>query len=200
MSLDDLSGAWYELTFKYKYVTAEADVFQTLFVNVMERAHPNDFVRVRPFGNRGDMKCDGYLASRRMVFGCYGPKEFKPMRRAVGKVESDHAGALAHWKPHMDAWTFVHNSHHGLPAEILQLLLRLQQVDAAVVVSHWGEPELSAKVRSLNLLDLIALFGAVPTAREVLSLRQEDLRRVIPALAGALAVSSVPSDLRPVPP
>lgn len=200
MSLDELSRAWYELSFRCKYVTAEGDRFQELFVMVMERAHRHDFAKVQPWGNRGDMKCDGYLASERMVFGCYGPKEFNPMSRALAKIEADHSGAVKHWKAHMDAWTLVHNDHHGLPPELLQLLLRLSRVDPDVSVSHWGAPELTEKVLNLAMLDLVALFGAVPTSRQVFALRQEDLGRVIPALVGALSVIEAPVDLRPVPP
>lgn len=200
MSLDGFSSAWYDLTFRYKYSVAEGDEFQSLFVGVMERAHPGDFTKVQPWGNIGDKKCDGYLASERMVFGCYGPKEFSPLPRAVDKVRGDHAGAVLHWKPYMDAWTFVHNDHHGLPPDLLQTLEDLKGVDIAVTVTHWGLPELEIKVRGLNASDLVALFGAAPTGRDVMAVRQEDLRHVLPALAGALAMAPVPLDLRPVPP
>lgn len=200
MHVDSVSMAWYGLMFENRYLKAEGDVFQDLFVSIMERAHRDDFVRVQPWGNKGDMKCDGYLSSRRMVFACYGPKEFDPMRRALAKIGGDHTGAVKHWKPHMSAWTFVHNDHRGLPPEILQLLLALQSAAPDVAVEHWGCPELTAKVRGLHADDLIALFGQVPTSKQVRGLRQDDLQQVIPALVGALTTTQAPLDLRPVPP
>jgi hypothetical protein len=198
--VDSVSLAWYGMVFENRYLKAEGDVFQELFASVMERAHRHDFARVQPWGNKGDMKCDGYLSSQRMVFACYGPKEFAPMPRALKKIEGDHKGALSKWKEHMSAWTFVHNDHRGLPPEILQLLLALREVDAAIAITHWGNTELATKVQDLSLEDLSALFGQVPTSREVRGLRQEDLKSVIPALVGALAVEPPPQDLRPVPP
>lgn len=198
--VDSVSLAWYGLLFENRYLKAEGDVFQDLFVSIMERAHLHDFTRVQPWGNKGDMKCDGYLFSQRMVFACYGPKEFAPMARALAKIEGDHGGAVLNWKAHMSAWTFVHNDHRGLPPEILALLLRLRGVDADVSVAHWGASELAAKVKGLPLAELVALFGQVPTARQVRGLRQEDLHNVIPALVGALTVGSHAQDLRPVPP
>lgn len=200
MVVEPFALAWYELSFRYRFATAEGNAFQDLFVSVMERAHPHDFARVQPWGSKGDLKCDGYLTSERRVFACYGPKEFAPMPRCVAKVSSDHDGALNHWKPHMSAWTLVHNDHRGLPAELLQLLLTLNTADADVEVDHWGEPELTLKVRGLTTEALVAVFGAVPSGREVLALRQDDLRQVLPALAGAIAVAPLPVDLRPVPP
>ena len=197
--VDEVSLAIFGLKFENQYLKAEGDVFQELFATIMERAHRHDFVRVQPWGNKGDMKCDGFLASERKVFACYGPKEFSPMPRALDKIGGDHKGALKNWKKHLTAWTFVHNDHRGLPPEILQLLLDLQLADKEVAVGHWGLPELSEKVRSLSLSDLIELFGAVPTARQLRGLRQEDLRAVMPSLVGALIVVGA-QDLRPVPP
>jgi hypothetical protein len=162
--VDEVSLAWYGLIFENRYLRAEGDVFQELFASIMERAHRRDFARVQPWGNKGDMKCDGYLSSERMVFACYGPKEFNPMGRALAKIGGDHGGAIKHWKAHMSAWTFVHNDHRGLPPEILGLLLSLKDADAAVAVAHWGGQELGAKIRGLPLADLTQLFGAVPTA------------------------------------
>jgi hypothetical protein len=200
MSVDPVALAIYELTFRDQYRTAEGDVFQTLFVRIMERAHPQDFSRVQPWGNKGDLKCDGYLRSERIVFACYGPKEFKPMPRAIKKISGDHAGASLHWKAHMSRWAFVHNEHRGLPAELQQLLLTFRQKEPNVEVDEWGEIALERKVRSLSREDLVALFGHVPSGRDFSTLRQADLQKVLPALAGALAMAPISSDLRPVPP
>lgn len=198
--MDDLSRAFYELRFRDQFVTAEGDRFQELFVSIMERAHPSDFARVQPWGNIGDLKCDGYLKSQQMVFGCYGPKEFE-INRTTRKVTDDHAGAIKHWKPlGMTAWTFVHNCRHGLPPWLLQLFTTLERKDPAIAVTHWGHVEIWRKTRALDHSDLIMLFGAVPSSRDVLALRQEDLMRVIPAVAGALAMETPPTDVRPVPP
>jgi len=197
--VDEMSLAVFCLKFENQYLRADGDRFQELFATVMERAHRDDFVRVQPWGKKGDMKCDGFLNSERKVFACYGPKEFSPMARALKKIGDDHHGALKNWKKYLSAWTFVHNEHRGLPPEILQLLLDLQTADDEVDVGHWGLPELTEKVRTLSLPDLVELFGAVPTARQLRGLRQEDLQAVLPSLLGALTVTE-PQDLRPVPP
>lgn len=121
------------------------------------------------------------------------------MARALAKIGGDHEGALKNWKKYISAWTFVHNEHRGLPPEILQLLLDLQTADKEVDVGQWGLPELTDRLRKLSLSDLVDLFGAVPTARQLRGLRQEDLQSVMPSLLGALTVTE-PQDLRPVPP
>jgi hypothetical protein len=38
----------------------------------MEKLHGDDFIRVRPFGQKGDKGCDGYLLSSGQIFQCYG--------------------------------------------------------------------------------------------------------------------------------
>lgn len=198
--LDPLTRAYYELKFRHDYNVAEGDAFQDLFVRVMSRAHPGDFTNVQPWGKDGDRKCDGYLTSTRTVFACFGPKSFSPIGKALTKVQSDHAGALKHWKPHMNEWTLVHNEHRGLPPRMLELLLKLKTVDSSVTVSNWDFEPLVSKVRSLTEPDLISLFGAAPSGAQVRALRHDDLKPVVLALTGALAADSTPADFRPVPP
>jgi hypothetical protein len=199
-ALDALALHVYTLTFRDRYRTAEGDLFQDLFVRIMERAHPLDFCKVQPWGPKGDLKCDGYLKSQRTVFACYGPKEFKPMPRALEKVSGDHGGAAKNWKAHMSCWTLVHNDHHGLPAELQRLLLDLAKNEPEVSISEWGEVVLETKIRSLAREDLLALFGDVPTARDFSAVRQADLQKVLPALTGALAAAPLSAEVRPVPP
>ena len=198
--MDPLARSYYELKFRHEYTVAEGDAFQDLFVKLMSRAHPGDFTNVQPWGRDGDRKCDGYLASTRTVFACFGPKSFVPISRALTKVKSDHAGALKHWKPYMNEWTLVHNDHRGLPPRMLELLLRLKAADSAVSVSNWDLEPLIAKVRGLAEADLVSLLGAAPSAAQVRALRHDDLKPVVQALAGVLAVGGSAADFRPVPP
>lgn len=41
--------------------------FQDCFLKIMEKAHAGEFFAVRPYGNAGDLKCDGYLIAWRLV-------------------------------------------------------------------------------------------------------------------------------------
>lgn len=64
--MDELSRRWFLHECRDRLRNAQGTAFQDLFADLMEQAFPGDFQRIRPYGNQGDQKCDGYLASSRM--------------------------------------------------------------------------------------------------------------------------------------
>jgi hypothetical protein len=203
-SVDELAWAHFDVRLQREFLRARGNAFQSLFVRIMEKAHGSDFHPTRPWGATGDRKCDGYLASVRMVFALYAPKDFENLSRAKTKIRSDHTGALKHWKEFMDGWTLVHNDEDGLAPDLVQLLQRLQAKQQAVTVSQWGLDRLRSTILPLPMEQLHDLFGTVPTARDVTRVRQEDLKQVIDDLAVLIEFRDgselSAEDLRPVPP
>lgn len=95
--MQDLRSAYYEVSFRLAYVESTGESFQNLFSTIMELRYPGDFVRVRPWGNAGDHKNDGYLGSQRKLFQCFAPSEMKPIGRWLTKIEEDFTGALPYY-------------------------------------------------------------------------------------------------------
>ena len=63
---------WWKLSLRLNLRQSAVDAFQDFFSDVMQRLHGDDLVRVRPFGQKGDKGCDGYLQSTGQVYQCYG--------------------------------------------------------------------------------------------------------------------------------
>ena len=104
----------------------------------MELRHPGgDFTRVRPWGNVGDRKNDGYLRSKRYLFQCFGPDDVRPLSKCINKIKADFKGALPYWQQHFDQWIFVHNDPKGLPPDVLKLLLDLSKKHSPLVATQW---------------------------------------------------------------
>jgi len=53
----------YKIALRLKLRQTSGDAFQDFFSTVMGKLHGDDFVRVRPFGKKGDMGCYGHLRS-----------------------------------------------------------------------------------------------------------------------------------------
>ena len=132
----------FEREFELRFLKSRGIAFQNLFSQIMEGAYPGDFQRIRAHGNTGDLKCDGYQASRRIVFQVYGPDSFQPLSKLLRKIQDDFDGAVDKWGTRMDRWIFVHNSESGLPAQAEQLLQDLQAGPNAPTIDKWGYPEL----------------------------------------------------------
>ncbi len=82
----------YELQFRLKFAEGRGNEFQDFFNNLMERRDP-DFRRVRPWGNQGDRKNDGWSPASRTLFQVYAPARFKASELAT-KLTEDFDGAV----------------------------------------------------------------------------------------------------------
>jgi hypothetical protein len=194
--MDSLSRAYYEVAFERDFLKKKGKAFQDFFSEIMEKRYPRDFQRVRPWGNVGDEKNDGYLKSQRTLFAVYAPNEMKAAD-TITKVEEDFQGALLHWKDYFDTWVFVHNSRDGLGPEVLKKLLNLEAANPNIKVMHWGFEELRQEVFKLSDIDIASLLGPAPSSNDVHNLSFEDLQVVLLTIARQQPSDEL--DLRPVP-
>lgn len=194
--MDEIAREFFELKFKVCFMERRGDAFQSFFSDIMEKCHPGDFQRVRPWGRLGDQKNDGYLKSKRMLFQSYAPDDMAA-NAAIAKINEDFLGALPYWERYFDSWVFVHNDMRGLGPTVLRALLDLQEAHKHIAVTHWGYEELRQEAFTLNNVDLSSLLGPVPTRRDLVELRIDDLVDVILGI-DAQPLSDV-VDLRPIP-
>ncbi len=179
--MDNTQRYAYGLKFENAYLRERGKAFETLFARIMAHAFSGDFQPVRPYGPKGDLKCDGFRPSDGTVFQCYAPDAMNLMP-LLGKIDEDFNGAVAHWGTKMKRWVFVHNDHRGLPAEAVRKLADLGEAYTNVVLDVCAEAELRSIVMSLTLHQLEDLFGAVPSNRALERLDFEALRPVLLAI------------------
>lgn len=180
--MDDITRSHYEHKFEIAFLKAKGDAFQTLFEQVMGKAHPGDFIPCRPWGNIGDRKNDGYLKSERTLFQVYAPNELTATE-AIAKIDQDFAGALSHWQQHFLTWVFVHNAHDGLSPQIIKRLLELEKLHAPLKVAHWSLEELRQRLRRIPLDGLQSMYGFAPTDAAKRSLSVAELESVLQHIA-----------------
>jgi hypothetical protein len=193
--MDEVERAFRELQFNNSYLEKKGNEFQDWFASIMEKRFPGDFIRVRPWGNAGDRKNDGYVRSKRWLFQVYAPNDMSA-KEALNKIKEDYTGALLHWKQHFDTWIFMHNSKQGLGPDVTAKLVELDEAGPPAVVP-WGFEELRRIVFELASAELASLFGPVPGRRDIMNLGLESLAPVLDHIA-AMEPNPDP-DLRPPP-
>ena len=177
--MDRLQQLNYEKDFRIAFLESKGDGFQRLFEKLMSKAHPNDFMACRPWGNVGDRKNDGYLPSARILYQSYAPNELTAAE-AVKKINEDFDGAKEHWQKYFDEWTFVHNAQDGrLGPHIIEALAKIGQENPKIKIGHCGYEEMLAKFRQLNLQDLESWFGPSLTMEANVNLGFGDLVAVL---------------------
>lgn len=186
-------GVYFDLAFLQKKGTE----FQDFFSEIMELRYPSDFSRVRPWGKKGDEKCDGYIASRRQLFAVYAPKSFTESK-LVSKIDSDFGGVEEKWEEYVDSWTFVHNDPDGMSPAVVKKITDLKTDNPELEITHWGMSELKAQAMLLSTQKLEDLLGAVPTAEQLNNLGFEELRLVVESIARSTPEADV--DILSVPP
>ncbi len=185
--MDRLQQLNYEKDFLIIFLKAKGDEFQRLFEKLMGKAHPNDFMACRPWGNVGDRKNDGYLPSARTLFQSYAPNELSAAE-AIKKINEDFEGAKAHWKKYFGEWTFVHNAPDGrLGPHIIEALNKLAQENPDIKIGHCGWEEMLTKFRQLTLQDLESWFGPSLTMEAIVNLGYIDLMAVLKHISVAPA-------------
>lgn len=194
--MDTLTRAYYEAVFEREFLKKKGNAFQDWFSEIMEKCYPGDFQRVKPWGNVGDQKNDGYLKSRRKLFQVYAPNELAAAK-AIEKIDEDFMEALPHWEDYFDEWVFVHNSREGLGPQVTKRFLELEHANSPLKVYPWGFEELRQEVFNLGESDLAALLGPAPSNRSLLNLRYEHLQIVLQTIAQQQP--PLDQDIRPVP-
>lgn len=180
--MDDVTRSHYEHKFEIAFLKAKGDAFQTLFEDLMGKAHPADFIPCRPWGTVGDRKNDGYLKSERTLFQVYAPNEMTAAE-AIAKIDEDFAGALPHWQQYFDTWVFVHNAHDGLSPQIIAKLLELEQKNLQLKLTQWSLEELRRRLSRIPLDGLQSLFGFAPTDAAKRNLSFAELEMVLKHIA-----------------
>jgi hypothetical protein len=176
--MDKLSRAYYEVYFENMFLKSKGAEFQNFFSRIMETRYPSDFTPIRPWGNLGDRKNDGYLTSQKAVHQVYAPNEMT-LSKAKKKIDSDLKGALAYWNGKMKKWVFVHNSYEGVSADIKSYLEEKKQECPFIEIEIMGRSELRNIVFTMDEQDIASILGPAPTEKAMRSIQLEDLKIVI---------------------
>lgn len=178
---------WWKISLALKLRQSSGDAFQDFFSSVMEKLHGDDFVRVRPFGKKGDKGCDGYLQSNGQIFQCYGAVNGAKdkVNYLIGKMEEDFEKAKNKLSAIMKEWHMVHNLIDGLPIEAVQTLEKLKLANSTKYFGFIGLEGFETRIMALDVEQIEQLLGPVATNEDAQNLQVEELRDLINGLVEA---------------
>ena len=111
--------------FKLRVYESEGQSFEDLFTRIMQYAEP-DFQQIKPWGNIGDRKNDGYIPSKGIYFQVYAPEDIsKSMNKAVEKLESDFSGLLEKWEGVKEYHFVINNKYKGVPPQLAHAIKKI---------------------------------------------------------------------------
>lgn len=114
--------------FQNKILKADGQIFENIFSAVMNYAE-TDFQQIRPWGNIGDRKNDGYIKSKGIFYQVYAPEDIrKSYTTVVSKLKKDFDGLKAQWSPVNEFYFVVNDKLKGVNADCEKIIQEMKTV------------------------------------------------------------------------
>lgn len=155
--------------FKQKIYESDGNAFEALFTRIMYYAEP-DFMQIKPWGNIGDRKNDGYIRSQGIFFQVYAPEDIKrSYPDSVTKLVTDFNGLLGHkqWSPVNEFYFVVNDKYKGVnpdaAAEIDKLILEHSLRKGKIITAK----DLERTLFSLEDDEILDIVGMLPSLENI---------------------------------
>lgn len=163
--MNDNAKAFARNMFRLQIHESNGQKFEDLFTKIMGYKE-QDFRAVKPHGNIGDRKNDGWIESKNAYFQVYAPDDItKSIAGAVTKLHADFKGLYQYWNskcPVQNFYFVLNDKYKGTPPQIHDELLSIKSAfnldDARVYTASNLERDL------FQLADdvIVSVVGHIP--------------------------------------
>ncbi len=168
------------IIFKGKLLQADGQTFQDLFVEVMTKAH-KDFHPIKPHGNKGDRKNDGFIKDTGTYYQCYAPEQLT-CDQIKAKLKDTFEPLVNGWKQvaPVQAFNLVLNDRFkGCYPEIEDALADLERKHSGIKCKPFLCKDLEDVFLSLSEDNVVAQIGLIPNPNNIQSIEFSVLEEVI---------------------
>lgn len=112
--------------FQSKILRADGQRFEDIFSAIMNYAE-TDFQQIKPWGNIGDRKNDGYIKNKGIFYQVYAPEDIrKSYPNVVSKLKEDFDGLKAQWSHVNDFYFVVNDKYNGVNADSEKIIQEIK--------------------------------------------------------------------------
>ena len=112
--------------FQNKILKADGQIFEDIFSAIMNYAG-TDFQQIKPWGNIGDRKNDGYIKTKGIFYQVYAPEDIrKSYTNIVSKLKEDFDGLKAQWSPVNEFYFVVNDKYKGVNADCEKIIQEIK--------------------------------------------------------------------------
>jgi hypothetical protein len=167
------------LLFRSKIHEADGDKFEQLFTGIMNYAEIG-FQQIKPWGNIGDRKNDGYIKDRGIYHQVYAPEEIKNnYPTVVSKLEEDFNGLAIQWAGIKEFYFVVNDKYHGVNADSEQAIQRIIKRHGLLAGGFLTAKDLEQRLFGLRDDQIISIIGFLPNVQSLAHLDYSVLTEVI---------------------
>ncbi|WP_342304384.1 ABC-three component system protein [Methanolobus sp. ZRKC5] len=165
--------------FQNKILKADGQAFEDLFSAIMNYAEP-DFQQIKPWGNIGDRKNDGYIKSKGIFFQVFAPEDIeKSYTSLVSKLKTDFAGLKTHWSPINEFYFVVNDKNKGVNPDSEKLIQEIKTSHKLKKAGFWTARKLENILFELEDDQILVITGFFPDPASIKYLDYSILAEVI---------------------
>ena len=167
------------ILFKNKIHEANGQAFEDIFTKMMYYAHEG-FQAIKPWGNIGDRKNDGYIKSEATYYQVYAPEDItKSYVDFIKKIETDFAGLIKQWTPVNYFYFVVNDKYRGVNADSEKIIQGLKETHELKDAKILTAKDVENKVFSLDDDQITTIVGFLPDPSNLKNVDYSILNEVI---------------------
>lgn len=165
--------------FKIKIHEANGDRFEDIFSAIQHYAEP-DFQQIKPWGNIGDRKNDGYIKSKGIYYQVYAPEEIKSnYPKVISKLKMDFAGLKRQWGGIKEFYFVVNDKYQGVNPDSEMELQDLVSSNGLIGGGFLTPKDLENTLFTLSDDQIMSVTGFLPDINSITNLDYSVLTEVV---------------------
>jgi len=165
--------------FRLKIHESDGDTFESLFSNIMFYAEP-DFQQIKPWGNIGDRKNDGYIKTKGIYYQVYAPEDIrKSYPESITKLKDDFAGLIKNWTPVNEFYFLINDKFQGVSPDAEQTINKLVSDHGLTKGKIMTAKDLESIAFNLDEDKIYAITGFLPDLNSITRLDYSVVNEVV---------------------
>ncbi|NOU18059.1 MAG: hypothetical protein HOO91_10945 [Bacteroidales bacterium] len=165
--------------FENKIRRSDGNAFEDLFTQVMNYAEP-EFEQIKPWGNIGDRKNDGFIRSKGIFYQVFAPEDIsKSYPDAIVKLEKDFAGLVSQWNPVKEFYFVVNDKYKGVNADANQTIANIVKDNSLIKGKILTAKDLERIVFELPDDQILKIVSYLPNLEQITNLNFSVLTQVV---------------------
>ncbi|MBU1669320.1 NACHT domain-containing protein [bacterium] len=157
--MTDNQKAQARVFFENRILKSDKQAFEDLFTEIMNYKEL-DFRSIKPWGNIGDRKNDGYIESRGIFYQVYAPEDIrKSYPDVIKKIKTDFNGLIEQWSNVREFYFVVNDKYKGVNPDSEQLLKQIKEDNNLVEAKFITAKDLENILFTLNNDQIIKITG-----------------------------------------
>jgi len=154
------------LIFQNKIYSCDGAAFEVFFTQIMQ-CHNTNFRQVKPQGQYGDRKNDGFDSTTGTYYQVYAPENIQTKEKeTIEKLVADFNGLYSYWQnitPISFFYYVVNDKYKGAYASLYEELQKIRTQYPAITVDSFLSKNLEDTFMSLDENSQTDIIGVIPT-------------------------------------